>query len=74
MGGAYSTYEETFIQCLDERAVGSKTIVKTGSWENYTDKYVKEIWWEVVGWTVSVPCGHNKNISTGLIKLGDPLT
>jgi len=29
MGGEYSTYEEIFIQGLDETAVGSRTIVKT---------------------------------------------
>jgi hypothetical protein len=69
MDGAYSMHEETFIQGLDERALGSRAIVKTGRWENEFDKYVKGIRWEVVGWTVSVLCEHNKNITTGLINL-----
>jgi hypothetical protein len=73
MDGAYSMYEETFIQGLDERALGSRTIVKTGRWENDFDKY-KEIRWEVVGRTVSVLCKHNKNVTAGLINLAGGLT
>ena len=42
----------------------------TGSWENDIKKYVKEIWWEGVGWTLSVNCEHDKNKTMGPIKRG----
>jgi len=45
-----------------------------GSWQNDIEKYVTETWWEGVGWSVSVPCEHDKNKTTGLRKRGGGLS
>jgi len=75
MGGEYSTYEEIFIQGLDERAVEVENLLRSrGSWENDIEKYVRETRWEGVVWSVSVPCEQDKNKTTGLRKWGGALS